>query len=320
MTEGSRATDSSGASLVGVVIPCYKVSDFIRNTVESLLAQDWPDWQAIVVDDGSPDDTRAPIADLLDSDSRLHYVSKPNGGVSSARNFGFHQVSKDASYLLFLDGDDVLTPAALRRMVETLEKHAQAGMVHCEPLFVDENGRTVSDVPWSPRWAWGPRILPSDEPVTPFESVYTLAGLIPSLTLIRRTIYEQTPGWDESFGHVCEDTDIFLQVALRSEVRYLPEKLVLHRRHSRQSTADLSHIADQEVKLYTKWSRMAGLTLAQRELIARSEWFRTGPLAARKGFDEAKRYLRDGEMRAALRFFRGALRKKLRGVFVRPGS
>ncbi|MET0252531.1 MAG: glycosyltransferase family 2 protein [Terrimicrobiaceae bacterium] len=320
MTESSRAADSSHAPRVGVIIPCYKMADFIRSTVESLLAQDWPHWEAVVVDDGSPDDTREPIADLLDSDSRLRYVRKANGGVSSARNYGFREVSNDVSYILFLDGDDVLTPSALRRMVETLEAHPQAGMVHCEPSFVDEDGRTVSDVLWSPRWAWGPRILPSDEPVTPFESVYTLAGLIPSLTLIRRTIYEQTPGWDESFGHVCEDTDIFLQVALRSEVRYLPEKLVLHRRHSGQSTADLSHIADQEEKLYTKWSRMAGLTLAQRELIARSEWFRTGPLAARKGFDEAKRYLRDGEMRAALRFFRGALRKKLRSVFVRPGS
>ena len=79
---------------------------------------------------------------------------------------------------------------------------------------------------------WGTRVLRADESVTPFESVYTLAGLIPSLTMIRLTIYEQTPGWDESFGQPCEDTDLSLHVALQSEVRYLPEKLLLHRRHS----------------------------------------------------------------------------------------
>ena len=213
MNASSRATGSPRPPIVGIIIPCFKVSEFIRSTVESLLGQEWSDWEAVVVDDGSPDDIRAPIAGLLDSDGRLRYVSKPNGGVSSARNYGFREVSKDASYVLFLDGDDMPAPAALRRMVETLEKHSQAGMVHCDPSFVDENGKTVSDVPWSSRWAWGPRVLRVDESVTPFESVYTLAGLIPSLTLIRRTIYEQTPGWDESFGQPCEDTDLFLHVA-----------------------------------------------------------------------------------------------------------
>ena len=302
---------------MGIIIPCYKVSEFIRGTVESLLRQDWPGWEAVIVDDGSPDDTRAPIADLLDSDKRLRYVSKPNGGVSSTRNYGFRKVSKDANYLLFLDGDDMLAPAAVGRMVETLEKHPQAGIVHCDPSFVDENGRTVSGVLWSPRWAWGPRVLRPDEPVTPFESVYTLAGLIPSLTLIRRTLYEQTPGWDESFGQPCEDTDLFLHVALRSEVRYLPEKLLLHRRHSGQSTTDVSHLDKQEEKLYNKWTHMGGLTLAQREKIAKAEWFCTGPLAARKGFDEGKGLLRKGEFRSALRFFVGAFRKKLKAAFVR---
>jgi glycosyltransferase involved in cell wall biosynthesis len=317
MTLESSYPQSSREASVGVIIPCYKVSGFIRKTIESLLAQQWTAWEAIIVDDGSPDDTRAPIADLLDSDRRLRYFWKPNGGVSSARNHGFRQVTKGVAYLLFLDGDDMLAPSALQRMVETLQKHPEAGMVHCDPLFIDENGRTISDVLWSPRWAWGPRLLRSDEPVTPFESVYTLAGLIPSLTLIRRSIYEQTPGWDENFGHVCEDTDLFLHIALQSQVRYIPEKLVLHRRHSGQSTAILSHISSQEKKLYAKWTHMEGLTPAQRELIAKAEWFRIGPLAAKKGFDVAKRHFRRGEIATALTFFLGAVRRKLRSLFIR---
>jgi glycosyltransferase involved in cell wall biosynthesis len=309
------SSQSSRAPTVGIIIPAYKVSGFIGSTVNSLIAQDWPNWEAIIVDDGSPDDLRTPIADQLDSDSRLRYFRKQNGGVSSARNYGFHQVSKEVTYLLFLDGDDMLAPSALRRMVEVLEKNPQAGMVHCDPSFVDEEGRTIPDFEWAPRWAWGPRLLPSDEPVTPFESIYTLAGLIPSLTLIRRTAYELSPGWDEDFGHICEDTDLFLHVALRSEVRYLPERLMLHRRHSGQSTANVSHISRQEEKLYAKWTSMPGLTLEQRELIERSERFRTGPLAARKGFDFARRYLSRGEIVKGLRFLIGALRIKLLGPF-----
>ena len=309
MSARSDAIEPSCAPLVSIIIPCYKVSRFIRDTLNGILAEAYSNWEAIIVDDGSPDDIRGPIADLLDSDSRLHYVSKPNGGVSSARNVGFHHVSKDAVYLLFLDGDDALTPFALRRMVETLERHPRAGMVHCDPLFVDENGRILSDVAWSPRWSWGPRILTREEPVTPFESMYALAGVIPSLSLIRRSVYEQTPGWDEELGQHCEDTDIFLHLALRSEVRYLPEKLVRHRRHSGQSTADISHLRSQEQKLYAKWTHMAGLTPAQRAVIAKAECFRSGPLAARRGFDEAWRYLQNGEILTALRFFLGAVRR-----------
>ena len=289
------------------------MSEFIRDTVESLLRQDWPGWEAVIVDDGSPDDIHAPIAGLLDSDSRLRYVSKPNGGVSSARNYGFRAVSKDASYVLFLDGDDLLASAALRRMVETLEKHPQAGMVHCDPSFVDENGKTVAGVLWSPRWAWGPRVLRADESVTPFESVYTLAGLIPSLTMIRRTLYEQTPGWDESFGQHCEDTDLFLHVALRSEVRYLPEKLLLHRRHSGQSTTDVSHFNKQEKKLYDKWTHMGGLTLAQREKIAKAEWFRTRSPGGKKGIRRGKTFTAEGRIQVCASIFCWSFSQKAQG-------
>jgi hypothetical protein len=147
---------------------------------------------------------------------------------------------------------------------------------------------------------WGPRVLRADESVTPFESVYTLAGLIPSLTMIRLTIYEQTPGWDESFGQPCEDTDLSLHVALQSEVRYLPEKLLLHRRHSEQSTIDVSHLNKQEEKLYNKWTRMRGLTLAQREKIAKADWF--VPVPWRQERDSTRENVYCGRAKSGLRF------------------
>jgi glycosyltransferase involved in cell wall biosynthesis len=288
--------------------------------VTSIIAQEWTDWEAIVVDDGSPDNPRAEIADLLENEPRLHYVWKPNGGLSSARNFGFRHVSKEAEYLIFLDGDDMLKPAALRRLVGELERFPEVGMVHCDPEMVDENDAVIEGVFWSPRWAFGPRILPPTERVTPFESIYTLAGIICSLTLIRRRIYEQGPEFDEPFGSHCEDTDVFLQIALRSTVRYLPERLVCHRRHPGQMTATDSRFAMQQEKLYEKWRKMAGLTLDQRRLVEKAEWFRAGPLAARLAFEEAKRRLQRGEILSALRFFLGKIRQMLGVIFIRPTS
>jgi GT2 family glycosyltransferase len=219
---------------------------------------------------------------------------------------------------MFLDGDDALVPSALRRMVESLEKNPRAGMVHCDPLFVDEEDRLIPDHEWPPRWALGPRELDPSDRVTPFESVYTMAGVIPSLAMIRRQVYDRTPGWDENFGHHCEDTDLFLHVALRSEVQYLPEKLVCYRRHSRQSTADSDRFGSQEEKLFEKWRNLDELTPQQRRIVARAEWFRTGPLAAKLGFEEAKRRLFEGQVLMALRFLAGAVRRRLRSLISRP--
>jgi glycosyltransferase involved in cell wall biosynthesis len=302
---------------VGIVIPSYKNSRFLRRTVLSLFAQDWLHWQAVVVDDGSPEPSRDQIVDLLGT-PQLRYFWKPNGGVASARNFGWQKLPREISYLMFLDGDDVLTPNALRRMVEELLDHPRAGMVHCEPLLIDEEDNVISDHQWPPRWTWGPRILEPTDRFTPFESIYTMAGLIPSLVMIRRETYEQTPGWDENFGQHCEDTDLFLHIALRSTVRYLPEKLVCHRRHPMQSTATGDRFARQEAKLYAKWHRLGKTCPEKRQIISRAEWFRIGPLAARRGLDEARRYLVDGELRTALRFFLGAVRRKLRSMILGP--
>jgi glycosyltransferase involved in cell wall biosynthesis len=302
---------------VGIVIPSYKNAHFLRRTVLSLFAQDWPHWQAVVVDDGSPEPSRDQIVDLLGT-PQLRYFWKPNGGVASARNFGWQKLPRELSYLMFLDGDDVLTPNALRRMVAELMDHPRAGMVHCEPLMIDEEDNVISDYQWPPRWTWGPRILKPTDRFTPFESIYTMAGLIPSLVMIRRETYEQTPGWDENFGQHCEDTDLFLHIALRSAVRYLPEKLVSHRRHAMQSTATNDRFARQEAKLYAKWRCLGKTCPEKRQIIARAEWFRIGPLAARLGLEEARRYLVDGELRTALRFFLGAVRRKLRSMILGP--
>jgi hypothetical protein len=145
-----------------------------------------------------------------------------------------------------------------------------------------------------------------------------MAGVIPSLVMIRRETYEQTPGWDEHFGQHCEDTDPFLHIALRSPVRYLPEKLVCHRRHAMQSTATGDRFARQEAKLYAKWRCLEKRCPEKRQIIARAEWFRIGPLAARLGIEEARRYLVDGELRTALRFFLGAVRRKFRSMILGP--
>jgi glycosyltransferase involved in cell wall biosynthesis len=267
------------------------------------------------VDDGSPDDIFRPIADLLNEENRLTYVRKENGGVASARNFGALHLA-DVEFIMFLDGDDELTPFALEKMVSILEAFPDAGMAHCDPDFIDEQGMRILDRSWLPRWGArggmeGAVLLGADDLVTPFESVYTLAGIIPSLSLFRRSVYEQTPGYDEAFGQHFEDTDLNLQMAIRAPVRYLPEKLVRYRIRSGQSSGDLNRHRTQATKLYAKWRLMPNLTAEQRKIVAMAEAFRTGPHASHIGFQAARRHAREGDWLMAFRFWQGAVRRRV---------
>ena len=75
--------------MVSVIVPVYKVEDYIRECLDSILAQTYPDFELILVDDGSPDDSGRICDDYAKGDNRIKVVHKVNGGVSSARNDGF---------------------------------------------------------------------------------------------------------------------------------------------------------------------------------------------------------------------------------------
>jgi GT2 family glycosyltransferase len=197
-------------------------------------------------------------------------------------------------------------------MVAYLDAHPDAGLVHCKPRFVDADDRPLGDLPWPGRWVphrLGARGLPEECVETPLISVLCLAGLIPSLSLIRRSVYEQTAGWDELLGWYLEDADLFLQIALRSRLHYLPMPLVRHRRHPDQFTADPSRFQPQEHKLYAKWSLGAGLTDEERRVVQEALRFRETRLIPYLALCAAGNYLRAGSLYLAARFCVGGLRR-----------
>lgn len=102
-----------------VIVPAYQVQAYLPECLESVLAQDWPDFELIAVDDGSPDGCGALIRDFARRDHRVRPVHLPaNTGLGPARNAGLAHARGD--YLLFLDGDDTLTPGALRAVADRL--------------------------------------------------------------------------------------------------------------------------------------------------------------------------------------------------------
>src|SRR5690242_15019350 len=136
--------------LVTVVTPSYNMAAFLGEAIESVLAQDYPHLELIVMDGGSTDGT----AELLKAYSaRLRYVIGPDAGPADAIHRGFLQAS--GTILAWLNADDRLLPGAVRRAAEYLSAHPETDVVYGEANWIDEHGATIGrypTVPFDAKW------------------------------------------------------------------------------------------------------------------------------------------------------------------------
>lgn len=127
--------------LVSVVIPTYNRAHTIERAVDSVLAQDYPSVEVIVVDDGSTDGTAARML-RYKSDARVRFLRFPNGGVCVARNRGLREVRGE--FVAMLDSDDYWLPGKLSLQVQVLETNSDLSLVWTDMDAVDSSGRVVS--------------------------------------------------------------------------------------------------------------------------------------------------------------------------------
>ncbi|MBA6438274.1 glycosyltransferase family A protein [Streptomyces sp. GMR22] len=126
-------------ALVSVVIPCHDYGHYLPQAVHSVLAQTYPDWELVVVDDGSTDDTAAVARSLIAGhpDRRIRLLRQANAGVSAARNAGI--AATTGRYVLPLDADDVIAPTMLERTVAVLDQRPDIAIVSTDvSVFTDD--------------------------------------------------------------------------------------------------------------------------------------------------------------------------------------
>ena len=105
--------------VVSVIIPMYNKEKNIARTIDSVLAQDYPWWELVVVDDGSSDGSVSVVERY--EDARIRLFRKENGGVSAARNYGVQKATGE--YVVYLDADDSLMPSCLLTLLDVLKKY-----------------------------------------------------------------------------------------------------------------------------------------------------------------------------------------------------
>jgi len=125
---------------VSIITPVYNGARHIAETIESVLKQSYPDWEMIVVDDGSTDDTASIISAYAERDSRIQLIQQANAGTAKARNAAMKRA--EGRYIALLDGDDVWEPAFLERQLAFMgQKHALC--VCCSYMHIDEHSRQI---------------------------------------------------------------------------------------------------------------------------------------------------------------------------------
>lgn len=127
--------------LFSIIIPCYNQAHFLAECLESILKQQFQDWEAIVVNDGSPDHTNAVARKYAQQDTRIQLVEKENGGLSSARNFGIHHARGER--FIFLDADDFLYPDCLMKIAEVAEASTNLDLIQYGYTYIKEDGKTI---------------------------------------------------------------------------------------------------------------------------------------------------------------------------------
>jgi glycosyltransferase involved in cell wall biosynthesis len=308
--------------VVSVIIPAWNCAAFLPDTLESVAAQTFKQWEVVVVDDGSTDRTLEVARKYTAATPGITVLTQVNRGPSAARNAGVRTGAKSSQYLLFLDGDDLLERDALGTLCAYMDANPEVGLTHFECSCIDSKGTELraDEIDFSPMNL--PRYVPSyfwarklrrDEIETPFLSIYNLAGIVPSLAFLRRSVFEQCGGWNEDFHQMYEDTDLWLRMALRSRVHYLPRRLARYRRHSAQSTSASRswEFENRFGKLLDNWKRCEGLDPHQRKIVREAEAFRVGGLAVYKNVRLMKRHFVSGDLVTTIRFAYGALRALL---------
>jgi len=125
--------------IVSIIVPCYNQGQYLDECLQSVLDQTYSEWECIIVNDGSSDDTEVRAQEWCKKDDRFTYFLKKNGGLSSARNYGIQNAIGE--FLLPLDADDTITSNYIALAIEKFKVHADLNLVYCKAKkFGEVNG------------------------------------------------------------------------------------------------------------------------------------------------------------------------------------
>jgi hypothetical protein len=248
MVRGEEVTRPDVSPLITIVTPSYNQGAFIGQTIESVLGQDYPFIEYLVIDGGSSDETLA-VLRRYETDPRLHWVSEPDRGQSDAINKGLARATGDL--FTWLNADDLLTPGALQHLSEAWRPQEPA-VLYGIARFIDERGRDLGPLPGQTLHITLAQILQPTRHSLPQPATFAPTALVRELG-----------GVDESL-HYTMDLDLWVRLGQHIPFRFVPHNLALFRLHASSKTVSFGVKFVQDVERVMARATRAGLMTARQ--------------------------------------------------------
>ncbi|HEX7177448.1 MAG TPA: glycosyltransferase family 2 protein [Pyrinomonadaceae bacterium] len=296
---------------VSVITPLYNSSAFIRATLDSLRAQTYEDWESILVDDGSTDDTAEVVRPYLE-DARFRLIRQENRGIAGARNTAIQAAS--GKWVCLLDHDDRWLPRKLEKQIAFAREHSFD--ITCTDAFiVTENERWVYSRGF-PEVAAEVQRAAHDPSVDVFGLLIKLDFLCASSVMIRRTLFDERGLLDPS-AVPADDYEMWLRCLPEAKLGFLGEPLIEYMVHANNYSRDEPRMIEQAIRVLQLHRKRHALSALRRRQFDESLAYQFGLLFKKLSLDRSKAYaltrslslMKDGP--GALRLLRFAVWRPL---------
>lgn len=215
---------------ISIITPCYNQASFIAETIESVIAQSFSKWELVIIDDGSTDSSAEIIKKYIERDSRIRYFYQKNSGPSVARNYGAKM--SNGSFLLFLDGDDVLSSNYLKIAFEYMESHLDCTLFTTYFDFIgDRNGDSrISYINYK---------------------LLLIENSIVCCSMLRKSDFLSIGGFDVNMRGY-EDWELFIRLLYKNKKVYQEPQFLFHYR-IHNSNNSVNSIAKQKNDILTSY-------------------------------------------------------------------
>ena len=207
---------------VSVVIPAYNQAEYLGDAIRSVLSQTYQDFEIIVVDDGSTDNTPLVANEFSDN---IRYIRQENKGLAGARNTGIRNAK--STYIALIDSDDIWLPNFLQKMMDLVAEDPDAFVYYCSARYIDTKGNELPQIVDS-------KFVPDG---TMYETLVKANFIIPSTVVMMRSAVLAAGLFDDSF-RACEDWDLWLRLAPTCHFTSIRDCLVKYRLHGSSLSAD----------------------------------------------------------------------------------
>jgi glycosyltransferase involved in cell wall biosynthesis len=230
----SVSDTKSDLPVVSVIVPTYKGTEFLREAIDSILAQTYPAVEPIIINDGSPDNTAEVLAEYGD---RIVAITQQNAGTAAARNRGLQSVT--GQYVSFLDHDDLWHPQKLEKQMALFAQRPDAGMVICGRQFFDHYTHKVT----------------SQHPAEASLDVHTLLSMQAialQSVVIKKSVLDEIGNFDQTVSGA-DDWELTIRIAAKYPVLGVPECLVDIRGHEGQQSINSDYMYNRIVVVLDRY-------------------------------------------------------------------